>query len=1369
MTTLAIDAGTMAIKTALKTSSGKIETSYTFHKGEPETIIANEVKKIKHKINAISITGSCGKNIAKTLDVHFVDPATALIAASTKYPNARHIIDIGGATLSIVDLDNEGRFSGFRTNSLCAAGTGSFLDEQAARMKLDFNFRSNSVGTDTPPRIAARCAVFAKSDLIHRQQEGFSTSDMWSGLCKGLVSTALATLFKGRKPEGPIILSGAVALNGEVVKWLKKELEVELIIPEDPSTFSAVGALNLAKKLTSNIDWSLLGSIKTHKKSSRQPKLELKLSSYPSFNCKQNLTDNGTEIRIHSNIPSDIVLGIDIGSTSTKAAVIDLDGNVVADLYRRTSGNPINASKQILSNLKKIAGNNPINIKALGTTGSGRKMIGTILGADRIINEITAHAKGASSTEENIETIFEIGGQDSKFISMKEGAPHDSNMNYVCAAGTGSFVEEQASKLGFSLTEIGDAVMGTEPPHSSDRCTVFMEQDVHSLLRAGHKREEAMGSVLYSVVQNYINRVVGKHPYSKKHIHFMGATARNKGLIAAFEQLLKTKIIVSPFCHVMGALGVAKIALEEIALNKIQTKFEGFSIIDREIILRRDTCKLCSNKCQITFANTASWGYMCGKDPSDTKARANTHIKAIQKRTKLWMKNRSANTSFGAKTIGIPKALLAYGDLPLWKTFFSELGVKVVLSSDTSDKTIEIAADYISSDYCYPIKLAHGHVVELMNNEKVDAIFLPYIVQGEPHDDNFKRSVFCPYNISFPSIIKSMNISDDMEKPIISTVINFQYATKSIIKSFRKSFKGHFNFTDRQIERAWTNAKTSIKQFKDECEDVGKEMLQGLKESGKKAVVLLGRPYNIYDLGANLNIPQKIADLGFDVIGIDTLPLSHIKIDPLYKNMYWSYGRKILQAATFVANEPNLYAVYLTNFSCGPDSFLQTFVEKIMKGKPMLMLEFDEHSADAGYLTRLEAFHDVISKNEADKKRMVNISVTRKFETPKNLWIPPMHPYGTPLMAAALRFSGLPARPLPTETLQTFQMAKAYTRGTECVPAPSTIGAFLNVLKSSDAPEKECFFMPSAKGPCRFGQYHTLHRIILDDAGYKNTAIEAWDDESGSYGMDMKTSRRIFNTLLTADILYKARCRIRPYALNRNQFDETMQSVLDKAVTATERGEDIALTLHNAASILSKIKRSLEKKPLIGIVGEIYVRLNPYTNQNLVETIENEGGEAWVAPFSEWIQYLSFLDTMKASWENQKVAARLKVFLKNTYMMRQEKILTRTMLPIIGDRLEPSIKSTVKAGEKYFPREFDGESILTVGRAVEFAHQGTNLIINCAPFGCMPGTLTSGILERVESEHKIPVVSLFFDGETDMKHLVRTYLTNISLKNKVLL
>jgi predicted nucleotide-binding protein (sugar kinase/HSP70/actin superfamily) len=438
----------------------------------------------------------------------------------------------------------------------------------------------------------------------------------------------------------------------------------------------------------------------------------------------------------------------------------------------------------------------------------------------------------------------------------------------------------------------------------------------------------------------------------------------------------------------------------------------------------------------------------------------------------------------------------------------------------------------------------------------------------------------------------------------------------------------------------------------------------------------------------------------------------------------------------------------------------------------MLLLELDEHSADAGYITRLEAFRDVIAgekKNIGTRNSELGTRISEPIprvpgpecRVPETVWLPPMHPYGTPMLAAALRCTGKNAKPLPGETVESFAMAKEYCRGTECVPAPATIGAFLHVLAKSEAPERQTLFMPSARGPCRFGQYHTLHRLILDQAGYTGTKIESWDDESGTYGTDRKTSRILYNALLGSDLLYKARCRLRPYATDRDGFDSQMDAELATLIRTVESGGSVREALSACARRLSKVKTSGGKKPLVGIVGEIYVRMNTFTNGKLIETIEDAGGEAWLAPMTEWIHYLSHMDVFFAQRDRKGMLTKFKTRLKNTYMMRMERGLNSTMFRVISDRMEPTIDSTLAAAEPYIPKHFEGESILTVGRAVEFAHQGCQLIINCAPFGCMPGTLTAGIFQKIEGELKVPIMSLFFDGETDLSHLVRTYIANL--------
>ena len=1284
----------------------------------------------------------------------------------------------------MIELDENGRFYGYQTNTLCAAGTGSFLDEQADRMGMNYVKIQDIKPIDSPPSVAARCAVFAKSDLIHRQQEGYKKPEMWSGLCKGLVHTIVMTLFKGRMPSGKIIVVGGVTQNPEVMRWLAEELDVEVVVPKDAHLLSAYGAALIPTNLEGDFEYDKLLDVDSEKgEKTHRPKLELHRSRYPSFAVEEEYIDEDeNEVRVTCWPENNILrgyVGVDIGSTSTKLLMTDEKDEALIDIYRKTGGDPIAATKLLFRAMRTLVENKngKVEILGIGTTGSGRKLVGAVIGADAVINEITAHVTGAMKTDPSIDTIFEIGGQDAKYIHAKNGHLHNSNMNYVCAAGTGSFVEELSRKLGFDLFTLGDEVMGVEAPITSDRCTVFMEQDSQMYLRRGYSPRETMGAVMYSVVQNYLNKVVGSRYYSREKVFFQGATARNKGLVAAFENLLDVEVVISPYCHVMGSWGVALLTRTQMEKSGKKSTFVGLDFAEKEVKLSQETCELCNNKCSISYADVdglednPSWGYLCGREPEEEKVRRNVEYEMFRQRQRMWNSAGAKDVKLpkDAPVINYPKALMAYSYYPLWRRFFAELGYKLKLSKTTDRDIVNMSSDWVGSDYCFPVKLAHGHARVLLEQDKTSRMFIPYMLSAGDKSGKTTESYFCPYNVSIPAMIGSaMDLNAIDESRLIRATLDLRWGDKMASKRLYQDLGKTLDRSQKQVAAAWNSAHAIQKNFELDMEQEGGAMLDKTLASGKPAIVILGRPYNIYDPGANLNLPEKIAKLGYPVIPIEFLPLREEDLGKEFENMFWNFGRKIMEAARFVSRTPNLYAVYFSNFSCGPDSFIQTFVEEIMGEKPMLMLELDEHGADAGYVTRLEAFSDVISGNDV-------LSVPRyEFDLPPEdkdsikdriLWLPPMAEPGGPFTASIFQRYGYKSRALPLEDRESFLVGRANTRGGECVPCPATLGTFLAAVEREGGnPNEHALFMPSAEGPCRFGQYCTLDRMAMNRMGgdWEKVPIMSWKSES-AYGSDDENLRRdLWRGFIFNDIIFKLRCKVAPYEVNPGQTEELYQSWIKRLAKALLEEDKLEPTIAIMKREFYMIPTKQMKKPLVGVVGEIYVRSNRYTNQDVVRRIEAAGGEAWLAPLGEWILYLNHMEEWIVKNRTKGgLRERAGKLIKNYFMAKDEKYWLDKVSPMLDDRREPSIVSTLKEGERFVPVDFEGEVILTLGRAIEFMKGGASLVVNCAPFGCMPGAITSGIFQQVEREYGVPVANMFYDGEGDINGIIDTYIANI--------
>ncbi len=958
---------------------------------------------------------------------------------------------------------------------------------------------------------------------------------------------------------------------------------------------------------------------------------------------------------------------------------------------------------------------------------------------------------------------------------MKNGFVNDVNMNYVCAAGTGSFVEEQARKLDIPVQNAGLVTEGIEPPVTSDRCTVFMEQDIRTLLKQGYMKEEVLASVLYSVTKNYLNRVVGNRKINREKIFFQGATARNKGLVAAFENLLEVEVVVSPFCHVMGCIGAALIAHEEVASPPLVkgeagrgfSSFIGPDSIDMEIISRTETCKLCNNFCRINFISSkggdeTSWGYMCGREPGINSRKEMKEFKLFRERKSEFFKSPKTETE--QKKVGIPMALANHTYLPLWREMFHLLGIKTEISSPvTSTRIKENSSKYSSSDFCFPLKVSTGHAVELA--ERNLPLFFPSMIAAE-QTMNTAISFFCPYVESAPSVIKSTLKKGgiDITAKFMEPVIDFRLPPEKNGEYIYESIKKVFRLNKKEVVKAFKEAYSKFNEQVKTQKAKGEEYLKEYIEAGKPVFVLVGRPYNLYDKGINLGIPETVASMGWPVIPMDMLDLDTKQLDGTnYWNLFWNYGQKIISVIKRAAENEMIFPIYLTNFSCGPDSFVLSYAEEEMKGKPMLILELDEHDSDGGYRTRIEAFLDVVKsylKNRpaSDSKPIPDIyTVDRKIDTGK-VWTPPMHRVGTPLFAAALRGYGYDAAPLPFETKEEFNLGKRYTRGQECLPMTLTLGAIINQAKL-DPERKHVLFMPTSEGPCRFGQYNLLERIAFHNAGITNIDLMSPSSINSYQGLEEPLRRYLMHTMMASDILLKLLTKSRPYEKTKGDCDTIFNESIKLLERTLEKKEDPKPVVKEITRKFKDIPKYGGKKPLVGIVGEIYARCNDYANGNIIEVIEKNGGEAWLSPMHEWILYTAWLQKYMAKQKAFSLFEAGESLLKNIYLFRTENAYYKAAHSVLYDRHEPPVENVLEEGMKYLPPEFSGEAILTIGRTVLFAKEGASMVVNIAPFGCMHGMITDSIFQEIKEKHKMPVLSQFYDGDIDINERVSDMLS----------
>jgi predicted CoA-substrate-specific enzyme activase len=581
-------------------------------------------------------------------------------------------------------------------------------------------------------------------------------------------------------------------------------------------------------------------------------------------------------------------------------------------------------------------------------------------------DEITAHKTGSMHVcnqmgMDPVDTIFEIGGQDSKFIRIDKGVVVDFTMNEACAAGTGSFLEEQAEKLGISIKEefARLAMHSTNPARLGERCTVFMERDVTGLMHKGAEVGDLAAGLAYSVALNYLNRVVRGRKIGKV-IFFQGGTAYNDAVAAAFSEILGKQIIVPPHNGVIGAIGMALIARDRMKGTGQTSRFRGYDLSRVDFTTREFVCQACSNFCDmkefVIEGQRTFWGDKCS---DKFRKRARTDRQPVIEDLVEWREKLLEEvllpTRGGSRTVGIPRTMFYYDRFPFWCAYFQELGFDVVVSS-TTDRKISMAGEELAiAQPCFPVKVAHGHVQDLLE-KCVDYVLLPNTVSMEGPDDGLE-SHMCPWNQTLPFVVRAVPQLEAAAAKFLAPTVHFHLGPKLVEKELADFSRG-LGIKPRVNAQAVMAGYAAQGTFTDALQQAGKEALARLRETDEPALVLVGRPYNLFDRSVNCDIPRKLRTLyGINVLPMEVLPLDDEDISDVNSNMYWNSGRRILAAARIVGRHPNLHLVYISNFKCGPDSYIKSFVDDAA-GKPSLVLQFDGHANDAGFITRCEAYLD---------------------------------------------------------------------------------------------------------------------------------------------------------------------------------------------------------------------------------------------------------------------------------------------------------------------------------------------------------------------------------------------------------------------------
>lgn len=1382
---LGIDIGSVAISIAVLNKQEEVQqTAYGFHHGAIRETLLKMLEAVDiDSVEAIAATSSGPELLAGS---RCYDQQISVIAGVHHFhSDVGSILFVGGENFGLITFNEHGNYERYKSSSSCAAGTGSFLDQQAQRLNLKSIETLSSVAfcnQERVPRIASRCSVFARTDLIHAQQEGYSVGQISDGLCEGLARNVVSTLLPGQEARTPLILAGGVSMNQAVVKHLARELQTEPIISAYSHLYGAIGAGLLyleeyGEEKPAGINAHNWGELLISEGAPRKygyPPLRLELSDYPSFRSRESSLYNpasgfqAVEIDIYEELSlrQDVYMGIDIGSTSTKAALIDKGNRVLLGLYTRTAGQPLRAVQALFESLEDIARRYKCGFNFLGVaaTGSGRRFIGSIIRADLIIDEITAHARAAYELVPDVDTIIEIGGQDAKFTTMQQGMVTSSVMNNVCAAGTGSFIEEQAARLGFTLTECSERGMNAPAPFSSDRCTVFMERDINHHLNEGYAVDEVMASVLHSVRENYLAKVAVEANIGEI-VCFQGATARNPALIAAFEQRLGRPIHVSRFCHLTGALGAALILAEN---RSSESSFRGLELHREAIPVENEICELCQNNCKINKVTvqgeTVAFGFLCGRD-YDTRQYVGPERQGyslLREWNRAFRIPPNPIRKAARPRIGIPAALYLAEEMPFWKHFFTALGCETV-SSEKYRGAVKNGKLVAGAEFCAPMNAFYGHVQYLAS--RCDYIFLPIALEGEERTRELIRHYCYATQFAVP-LVAGMQGSASKIRALTPLIEPGSFQSR--IELF-KVLKPVLDASYWEMYNAFEAARS----FYYDNQDKVKRIFERERSRGEDIdVVLLGRPYTVLQKSMNKQIPEIFEKLGVKAFYEAMLPVEKhdaAEIEPLLKRLHWHYAAGSLRAAWFAAHAEGLYPVYITSFKCSPDSFALEYFRRLMDahGKPYLILELDEHDSNVGYETRIEAavraFRNHARRHDPlpgpTRRLPVNAATLGKIGD-RTLLFPCLDPISSKLIEAVLIREGIDARmvPLREEAVQ----KGPRTNAGQCLPVNIITQSCIDYIAASRLePEMTAVWMFDSQIACNIRMYPQFIKSLLEASGQGMERVAVYTGRLGMDDISVQASIESYFAYMFGGMLRKMGCKIRPYEKEKGLTDQIISQALQILYNTFLGNRNKADDLARVVSLFRQIATEAGHRPKVAVFGDMYARDNDVFNQSLIHCIEDYGGEVITTPFSDYTKIV--LNPMTRRWvlEGDIMDA---IFAKSIMALVSQ--LERSYVRIFQEILdEPALRTDIDYEPMH--RAFGirtlhgGESADNLHKivALQMHYPDISLFVQTNPAFCCAGMVTEAMVPAIESYTGVPVVTLNYDGTSkNINEKLRPYI-----------
>ncbi len=1402
---MGIDIGSTTVKVVVLDEQDEILFGkYQRHCSHPQETVKTLLAEAKAALGEINVqtkvTGSGAMSLGKALGITFVQEVVATCAAIKKTaPQTDVAIELGGEDAKIIYF---GSTVEERMNGVCAGGTGSFIDQMASLLQTDANGLNEyaKAHKEIYP-IAARCGVFAKTDIQPLINEGATKADLAASIYQAVVNQTISGLACGKPIRGCVaFLGGPLHYMSELKKAFVRTLRLtddKIVDPDNSHLFAAYGSALGAKEEKSvpvdSIIQALEKGVKVEMEIKRLPPLFASEEEHRAFieRHQRAVLDKSAIATYEGNC----FLGIDAGSTTTKVAVISEDGKLLYAFYANNKGNPVQTAINAIAELKEKL---PAKAKIVRScsTGYGEALLKTAFCLDEGEVETIAHCTAASFFDKDVDCVLDIGGQDMKCIRIKKGVVDSVVLNEACSSGCGSFIESFASSLGYTAQEFATkAIYAKTPIDLGTRCTVFMNSNVKQAQKEGASVSDISAGLAYSVVKNALFKViklVNKDDLGK-HVVVQGGTFYNHAVLRALELILERDVVCPDISGIMGAFGAALIAKNGYhGQPTSMLPMDEIIALPYEVSARR--CKGCTNNCMLTV-NTFDGGrkYITGnrcEKPLGGAARAVSTLN-----TYAYKKERFFNylplPKEEAKrgVIGIPRVLNTYENYPFWATLFKELSFHVVTSPFSNKRLYELGIESIPSESeCYPAKLAHGHVQWLIN-QGVTTIFHPCVFYEQKETASAQNQYNCPMVISYPENLK--NNVDDIDNKKINYLRPFlslrdEKTVKARLVDFCKEI---WDIPASEVSRAAHAAWEEWQRAKADLKAEGKRVLDEMRAQGKSGIVLAGRPYHV-DPEINHGIPELVASYGFAVLTEDCLPIDFTPTRPLRVVDQWSYHSRLYNAAEFVSRYEDLELIQLNSFGCGLDAITTDQVSEILEknNKLYTVLKIDEVNNLGAIRIRIRSLIAAIKMRRERQIHPILSDVTYKRteytkemqDAKYTLIAPQMSPIHFEIMVPIIKKHGYNVVVLDNDNKGAVDVGLQYVNNDACYPSIVVVGQIMEaVLSGKYDTHKLGIIMTQTGGCCRASNYVGFIRRALDKTGNSHIPVLSINmngmEKNSGFKLSLGLLTSLIKSMVYGDLIMRCLYRTRPYekeAGAANALHEKLREVcIDSLVNPKSK--------YSFKRACEKIVEEFDalpldetlKKPRVGIVGEILVKYMPLANNKLVEVLEKEGCEAVVPDLIDFFNYGFYNGIYKVKHlghkKSSKLVSNLAIKLVERYRIHGKRALEKSKrfsapehIKTLAEETKPILSVGNQAGEGWF----------LTGEMIELIQSGVPNIVCIQPFGCLPNHVVGkGVIKKLKSVYpEANIVAVDYDpGASEVNQLNRIKLMLSTAKERI--